>query len=375
MDSYDVEVHGQVDPAFKPLVHIFARAVGMQLTGGAQLAVYHRGRKVADLTGGDFADDAVMLVFSVSKGVAAIATHHAIAAGRLSIRLPLHEVWPEFGRSETTRRITLEHVLTHSAGLPSVERVLSMDDHIDGALEREVARQDPYWEPGSAHGYHSLTWGALLDGVFRRALGVTVGGYVAEHAVAPLRLDLSFGATEEQLPRVRPYFRPARATMPLERRLASEPGDGPDGAGQLLSDLTQFNRTDALRCGWPASNVVSSARDLARYFAAAIGEVDGLRLLEADQLAELTRPRYEGVDRVLGFPIAFGAGVQLPFSQFPMLGPGSFGHEGAGGHLAVADPTRELTVAYLSDRFPTSNGASVEGQSLVAAAGMIVDRL
>lgn len=370
------EVRGTAEAPFESLVQIFGRAVGSQLDGGAQFAVYHHGRKVVDLTGGDFADDAVMLVFSVSKAVAAVGVHHAVTAGLIDLDLPVHQVWPAFERSPRARAITLDHILTHSSGLASVERVLTIDEHVAGELERELERQEPYWEPGTAHGYHAITWGTLLDGVFQRALGRTVGDYVRAHFAEPLDLDLSFGAREDQLPRVRPYVRPARALTPLERAFPTLEGVLPDGAGELLwPDMTQYNREDVLRQPWPAANVVASARSLAKYFAATLGPVDGTRILDEESLQRMIAPRYRGEDRMLRFPIAFGTGVQLPFPQFSMLGPGSFGHEGAGGAVSVADPRRGLSVSYITDQYPTSNGAAQASYALMSAVALIVDQL
>lgn len=367
-------VRGTAEGVFEPMRQIFGRSLGAQLGGGAQVAVYHRGRKVVDLTGGDFADDSVMLVFSVTKAVAAIAAHHAVAAGRLTLDLPIHEVWPEFTRSERARAITVDHILTHSSGLPSVERSLDIDEHIAGELERALELQEPYWEPGTEHGYHAITWGTLLDGVFRRAIGVSVSDYIRLHIVTPLGLDMSLGATDELLPRVRPHVRPAKAITPLEQGWADLANTLPDGAGeQLWPDMTKYNREDVLRQGWPSANLISSARDLAKTLAATFGEVDGVRLLSDASLRAMTDLRYRGEDRMLRFPIAFGTGVQLPFPQFAMLGPGSFGHEGAGGAVAVADPRRGLSLAYITDHYPKSNGAAQPSYSLMAAAALIVD--
>ena len=293
-----------------------------------------------------------------------------IAQKTLRLGQPLHEIWPQFERSVRTRAITLDHVLTHSSGLPSVDRALTMDEHVAGELEHELERQEPYWDPGTVYGYHSITWGTLLDGLYRRALGVDVAEVIRTKIAEPLGLDLSLGATEQQLPRVRPLHRPAQAVTPLERL----PGVTPDGAGKLIwPDMTQFNRHDVMRCHWPASNVIARARDIAKVLAATLTNVDGLRLLDDTVLAQMTRRRFAGVDRTLCIPIAFGTGVQLPFPQFPMFGPGSFGHEGAGGAVCVADPRRHLALAYISDRFPTSPGAAQPTFGLIAAAGLLAD--
>ncbi len=374
MSVFDVEVRGEATGPFAAMNQIFARSLGAQGAGGAQLSVYHRGKKVVDLTGGDFAHDSVMLVFSVTKAIVAMATHHAISAGALRLDMHLHEVWPAFTRSERARAITLEHVLDHSAGLASVERALTVDEHIAGAVRVEIEAQEPLWEPGSTHGYHALTFGALIDGVFEHALGTTVAEYIRTHLVEPLGLDLSLAVAPEQVARVRRYRRPRIAVTPLERNV---PADAlPDGAGaNIWSDMLVFNRDDVLDKPWGSTNVVTGARDLAKLFASAIGEVEGTRVLDERALELMTEVRFRGIDRMLGFPIAFGRGVQLPFPQFAMTGPGSFGHEGAGGSFVVADPKRELSIGYITDAYPASNGAAAPSYALLSALALIVDEL
>jgi len=376
MSILDIDVSGDAERSFRALPQILARAVGAQGGGGAQLAVYHCGRKVVDLVAGDFRPDSVMLVFSVSKAVAALATHHAIDRGLLSPDLALHDVWPAFGRSQRARAITLDHVLTHSSGLPSVERELSIPDHVAGGLTEAIEEQEPYWEPGTEHGYHAFTFGALLAGVFEHALGVSLTDYIDTNLARPLGLDLSLGLRDRQRLRLRLYRRPSQAVTPLDRVAGSLPDALPDGAGALVwADMLQFNEDDVLRAEWPSTNVISNASDLARLFAASVEPVEGIRVLSAEGLQRMAGLRYRGMDRMLRFPISFGSGVQLPFPQLPFLGAGSFGHEGAGGAVLAVDPRRRLSVAFVTDVFPPSNGAAPAAYPVLAAISQISDEL
>lgn len=374
MTTFAVETRGSADGIFEPIEQIFARTVGAQRAGGAQLAVYRNGHPVVDLIGGDFSDDQVLQWFSVSKAITSIAIHHAVEHGVLSLDLKLSDVWDEFNRSDRSKAITLEHVLTHSAGLPTVETELSVNDHVAGALEEALEKQEPYWEPGTRYGYHAITWGTLVNGLFRRVTGYDVSEYIKRELANPLGLDLSLGAHEDNLPRVRKFQQRVQAVTPLDREIGNMPEAIFDGAGtQIWADVHAFNRVEVLRQTWPATNVIAGARDVAKLFAATMGPVGGRRLLSPDSLEEMTRLRFRGTDRTLKFPISFGGGVQLPFPQFSMLGPGSFGHEGANGSVAVADPKRGLSVAYVTDQYPTSNGAAEASYVILGALALIVD--
>jgi CubicO group peptidase (beta-lactamase class C family) len=191
-----VQVKGWCAPAFEPLAAIFARVLADVPGSGAAVCVYHDGVPVVDLHGGaSYGPESRQLVFSVAKAVSAIAAHLAAARGQLDLDRPLGSFWPSFQRPPTSE-ITTRTVLAHRAGLPAVDRPPSVPEILDGALERALERQEPYWEPDTAHGYHTITFGTLLDGIFGRALGVTVAQYVQDTIVEPLGLHLSYGVPE-----------------------------------------------------------------------------------------------------------------------------------------------------------------------------------
>ncbi|MCT9138571.1 serine hydrolase domain-containing protein [Streptomyces violarus] len=359
-----VRVEGWARTPFEALADVFARVVAEQGGGAAALAIYLDGHPVVDLSHGG-PSDARYLLFSVSKGVSAIAAQHAHAGGQLDLDAPICDVWPAMRRT-ATRRITTRHVLSHQAGLPLVDQELTVEDHVAGKLETALERQEPYWEPGTKHGYHAITYGALLDGVFQRALGTSVAEYIHAHIRHPLGLDLALGVppsdNHDVLPlRTRP---PMRTPLQSARRglLFDAVGLG------LLEDPSVFNRPDVLAAPWPATNLVASARDLARLYAAAVGPVDGVRLLDAEMSAALARTHSIGLDEVLGEPSHFGSGVQRPTARLPLLGPASYGHDGHAGSLALADPRFSVGMAFTTNVSPPVGGASAAALTLVAAA-------
>jgi CubicO group peptidase (beta-lactamase class C family) len=360
-----VVVRGRCSPEFEPVAAIFARVVAGTPGAGAAVSVYRDGVPVVDLHGGPtYGPESRQLVFSVAKAVSAVAAHVAAERGELDLDEPIATFWPAFGRA-ATRAVTTRTVLSHRAGLPAVAAPLTVSAILAGGLEAALERQEPYWEPGSDHGYHTITFGTLLDGVFRRALGVTVGEYVRSRLAEPLGLNLEFGVSGEpdDIVAVRASGT-ATVTLPdavpANGNLLVEAGFG------LLDDPTVFNSGPLRAAALPAVSAVARARDLARLLASTLGPVDGVRLLRSAQIDDLRATRSRGRDRVLGELSHFGSGVQLPSPRIPYLGPGSFGHDGHGGCLVAAHPESGTAYAFTTDVVPRIGGAGLGALALMA---------
>jgi CubicO group peptidase (beta-lactamase class C family) len=363
---------GHADGVLAPLANILERLVAATPGAGMSLAVYRDGQLVVDLAAGAHEPDSLQLQFSVSKAVTAIAAAHAVEAGLLDLDAPISDSWDAFRRSGT-RQITPRMVLTHTSGLAGVDTPLTIEQLLAGDYTAALERQDPFWEPGTRHGYHAFSFGPLMDGVFRHTIGRDVRNYVADEIAGPRGLDLWFGCPPEQLDRVVPYTRQEVGSTALVRSLPQLRTFADRGSQVLGEDYSLYNRPDVLQASWPNANVVTTARDLARLLALSAGEVDGDRLLSAEARDALRRPQVDGIDWVLQFPIAFGTGVQLPFPQLPLAGPGSYGHEGAGGCVAFADPERGLAVAFSTSAFPALDGGSPFATAVFASLLMLID--
>jgi CubicO group peptidase (beta-lactamase class C family) len=361
----EVRVAGFCEPALSPVAGALARAVAEHPERGAAIAVYRDGVPVVDLrAGASYERDPRQLVFSAAKAVTAVAAQIAAERGELDLDQPVAEYWPAFRRA-ATRTITARTVLAHRAGLPAVDGPITVADVVGTGLEEALERQEPYWEPGSAHGYHTITFGTLVDGILRRAVGSTVAEYTIRHLTAPLGLSLAFG--EADAPDVAPVVSRGEAEIAMAASGVTPGGPLLDAAGfGLLTDPTVFNSGPLAGADLPAVGLVAHARDLARLLAATCGEVDGMRVLGPAGLAQLRRPYSVGIDRVSGEPSRFGAGVALPSPRLPFLGPGSFGHDGHGGCLVAAHPETATTVAFTTDALPRVGGASTGASALMA---------
>ncbi|WP_329238173.1 beta-lactamase family protein [Actinoallomurus sp. NBC_01490] len=340
--------------------------------GAAQLAVYQDGKQVvdvwagADVIGGRPVDaGSLSVVMSVTKGVVATCAHLLAQRGLLDLEAPVAAYWPEFARNGK-EDVTVGDLLAHRSGLSAFppEARIGLPQLLDwDHCTRVLAAMAPLWRPGTACHYHALTYGYLVGEVIRRITGHSVGAMLATELSAPLALDLWIGLPAAEEPRVLAQF--TRETRPTARQVDEELARfGIDRSDPLVggtlatmasvAEATEaFNSPAAIAAEIPAANGVGNARSLARLHAALIGPVDGTRLLTADTVEHATAPRTDHLpppspfDRLpAGSRSRHALGYELPASHLPMLGTGSFGHAGAGGRLAFAQPRTGTAVAY-----------------------------
>jgi CubicO group peptidase (beta-lactamase class C family) len=382
-----MNVGGVVESRFEAVREAFAANFRERGEVGAACCVYVGGRPVVDIWGGvadektgrEWAEDTPVLVYSTTKGVTAICAHHLAERGGLDLDAPVVRYWPEFG-AEGKEATTVRQLLAHQAGLPTLEPKLNPADALawDPAVE-QLARQAPLWEPGTQHGYHAVTYGWLVGEVIRRATGRSVGRYLAEEIAGPLDLDLWIGLPDRQQSRVA-RLRPAppvrlsrdeRAAIPqaeLDRLMAmADPGSLLMRALNPTDPPFSFNSSELRAAELPGANGIGTARSLARLYAATIGEVDGVRLLSPRTLAGATAEQSNGPDAVLGLVTRFGSGFFLPSAFSPLMGPRSFGHAGAGGSLACADPDTGVAFAYVMNQMQQSISGDPRPAALVSA--------
>lgn len=363
---------GSVHAGFEPVRRAFASLLARRPGYGAALCVYADGVPVVDLWGGAYRRDSLQVVFSASKGAVAACALLLAQRGLLDLDAPVASVWPEFAQGGK-ERLRIRWLLTHQAGLPTVDRPLELRDVLDPAtILPALERQTPYWTPGTQHGYHGVTMGTLVGEVVRRVTGRTLGRFFAAEVAAPLGLEFWIGLPEELEPRVAPLrFTAASGTRqpPAAERAMRDPQSVACRVrANPMLDHHAFNTRELHAAELPAANGIGSAHALARMYAGCIAPVDGVRLLDDATVEEACRPHAEGRDLVSCEDNRFGLGFYLPWSRLPFAGPTSFGHDGAGGALAFADRASGMAFAFLSDRVPTQLGGDPEAQPLVEAA-------
>jgi CubicO group peptidase (beta-lactamase class C family) len=383
-----VDVNGTVAEGFEPVREAFARNFAALGERGAAVAVYRDGRKVADLWAGTKDIDGTapwrrgtaQVVRSATKGVAAAVPLLLRQRGLLDLDAPVGEYWPEF-KARGKERVLVRHVLGHRAGLPVLDRPLSPAEALDPAKGPEaVAAQAPAWEPGSAHGYHALTYGWLLDELVRRVTGQGTGEWIAAQIAGPLGADFWLGlpAAEEAAGRAGRVGRvdgpePSSGAVLRARPKRSvteayaDPGSLTRRAFAAITPFPDQNDPAYRATALPATNGIATADGLARVYAALIGEVDGVRLFD-EATARLARAEESaGPDRVLVVSTRFGLGFMLHGSASPFLSPDSFGHPGRGGSLGFADPASGIAFGYVTNGFRKTVTADPRAQALVRA--------
>jgi CubicO group peptidase (beta-lactamase class C family) len=381
---------GTTAPGWEHVRDVFAANWEAGEEVGAAFSAYHRGRKVVDLWGGWFdeartapyTEGTLQLVFSTTKGITAIAVAMCVDRGLLDYDATVASVWPEFAAAGK-EHVTVSQLLSHRAGLYTVDGTPTLADALDwDVISAMLAAQAPLWRVGSTHGYHAVTFGWLAGELVRRVDPArrSLGRFVAEEIAAPLGAEFWIGLPADQFARVSPVIGTGRLTddpgMDPAVKAMIEQMMGPDTPGGRALSLSgamadgAFNRHDVWAAEVPAANGIGTARSLARIYAATLGEVDGMRLLgEAVRDRARTRATPEGeADACLLVPTTFGMGFMTHGPFTVMLGPGSYGHPGAGGSIACARPEAGLACAYVMNRMATNLAGDVRAQRLLDAA-------
>jgi CubicO group peptidase (beta-lactamase class C family) len=368
-------IEGTAAPEFAAVREAFAANFTDRGDQGAAVCVYRHGVPVVDLWGGladppsdqPYAGDTLQLVFSTTKGATAVCANLLIERGLLDPSAPVAEYWPEFAAAGKGG-IPVEWLLTHQSGLPAIDATLTLSEALawDPIVEA-LADQKPLWEPGTAHGYHALTFGWLVGEVVRRVSGMSIGSFFAREVAEPLDLEFWIGLPPSEEHRVAPLTMTLDyiADMDPEQLAAMATTFGPDGLGTRALFLNgafggfgegggPFNLPEVHAAEVPAANGITTARSLARLYAGLIGEVDGVRILQPDTVADMSRSRTTGTDLVLGGESKFGLGMMCDSPFTPLLGPGGFGHFGAGGSVGFAHPESGITFGYVMNQMRLS---------------------
>ncbi|MBP7702216.1 MAG: beta-lactamase family protein [Phenylobacterium sp.] len=368
------EIHGLCPERFAGVRAAFEDnfATGQEL--GARFSLVQRGELVVDLWAG-FADrqrtkafDETTLtpVFSTTKAIAALLIARLVDAGKLDYAQPVADVWPEFAQAGKGA-ITVEQVMSHQEGLSGFPDEMEPSLWFDwDAICAKLAAMAPLWPPGSASGYHPITFGYLAGEIFRRVDGRTMGTALREDLAGPFGLDLWIGLPDAEHHRAADLQRPSGLPNFGEINAATKaafltPWSSPAGRGQA-----EWRRIEI-----PSANGHATAAALARLMGALAGGgwLDGETILSPALIAEASRERIRGQDLVLPFVMSWGAGF-MRNSAVKVWGPGeqTFGHSGWGGSCAFADPETGLAGAYVMNKQSTDLIGDARAKRLIEAA-------
>jgi CubicO group peptidase (beta-lactamase class C family) len=315
-----------------------------------------------------------MPVYSTGKGAVHLAVALLVQDGVLDLDRRVADDWPELG-THGKAVLTVRDVLTHRAGLVGVPERFRLDELADdSALAARLAPLAPAWPVGGGYGYHAFVIGALLGEAVRRQTGLSLREVYAQRIRAPRDLDLYFGVPDA-LEDLVVDAQPALLTdVEQAQRAAAAPG--PDTLLSLAFNLDAEPPTDIVaignapqvrRLGPTSAGAVGNARGLAGLYAAAVG-LDGRgALLDESSVAAVSALATPGPDLVTGEADHFGLGFERTHVPYPFLGEGAFGHSGATGAQAFADPASGVAFGYARRRFAAAGNLAPEVEGLARA--------
>ena len=352
------EVHGSCDDRFSEVREALAR----QLDGdelGASIAVDLDGQTVVDLWGGyrdeerttPWTEDTIVNGWSTTKTVLALAALVLVERGELDVHAPVADYWPEFA-AKGKKDVEVRHLMSHTSGVSGWDPPFSVRDMYDWQTATErLAQQAPWWEPGTASGYHANNQGHLVGEVIRRITNTTFKQFVATEIARPLGADYQIGARESDWDRIAPVVPPPPAdddprTLDPES-VVVKTFTGP------VSSAKAANSPEWRRADLGALNGHTNARGLLQVMRVVSlgGEAGGVRLLSPETIDLVFDQQSDGVDLVLGVPFRFGIGYCLGSPVVPYVPEGrTFYWGGWGGSMIVMDLDRRLTISYLMNR-------------------------
>ncbi len=374
------EVQGRCDERFSGVREALARRLdGDEL--GASVAVDLDGETVVDIWGGyrdearttPWTQDTIVNVWSTTKCVLSLAALMLVERGELDVDAPVGDYWPEFC-AHGKKGVLVRHLLSHTSGVPAWEQPFSVRDMYDWTTATErLAAQRPWWEPGTASGYHAANQGFLVGEVVRRITGETFRKFVADEIAAPLGADFQVGAREADVDRIAPLVAPPRA----------EPAGEIDPASIAVRTFTapvmsvKATTTPEWRAAdLGALNGHSNARgvlDVLRVLSLG-GSVGGVQLLSPETIDLVFRQQSDGEDLVLEAPFRFGIGYCLGSPVVPYVPSGrTFFWGGWGGSLAVMDLDRRLTITYMMNAMAPGLIGNARAEAYVNAVYAALD--
>jgi CubicO group peptidase (beta-lactamase class C family) len=344
---------------------------------GMQVAVYRKGELVVDAvagvadpaTGRAVTADTPFYNYSICKGAASTVAHVLAERGLFGYNTPVVDLWPEFG-AHGKQNVTVRHVLSHTAGVPAIPLTTTMEDLCDwNKMCAAIAGSELWWEPGTKIGYHAYTFGYLVGEIVRRTTGKPISQVLLEEVSGPLGVgeELYFGMPKSEHGRLA-RLEDAPANPEAMAAMASMPKDLPmfrAAPMSLMPTAELGNRSDILAADIPAGGK-TSARAIARMYAALLGNVDGIRLVSPERLREATTVAMSGPDQVFGMPTTWALGYSIG-----RLGANAedsattFGVGGAGGSFACGDTATGIAFAVTKNRLTQDFSAATTLSQIV----------
>jgi len=372
------QIEGKCEPRFEAVRGALAQNLDSGEELGASLVVDIDGDLVVDMWGGHcdqartvpWTERTITNVWSSTKTVTSLAALMLADRDELDVDAPVARYWPEFAAGGK-EGVLVRHLMSHSSGVSGLEQPAVVEDLYDWpTATSRMAAQAPWWEPGTASGYHALNYGHLVGEVVRRVSGKTLKQFVAEEIAGPLGADFQIGAAEADWGRIADVVPPP--PLPLDFDAL-----GPDSL--TVKTLTgPFIEADVAntpawrRADLGAVNGHGNARSVARVMSVVArgGQAGGVRLLRPETIEKIFTEQINGIDLVLGVPLRFGIGYGLPVPELlPWIPDEKICYWGGwGGSMIIMDTGRRMTISYMMNKM----GPGIIGSERSAAYGQAI---
>ena len=372
------EISGTYDPRFAAMADLLSASIDSGADVGASVAVNLEGEMVVDIWGG-WADEAktapwqehtITNVWSTTKTMMAVCALMLVDRGELDPNEKVAHYWPEFAANGKAD-IEVRHLMSHTSGVSAWAQPVQVSDIYDWEKSTAMlAAQAPWWEPGTASGYHALNQGHLVGEVIRRITGQKLGEFLAAEVTGPLGADFHIGLAPTEFHRVANVIPPPPMAIDFSQldpeMVAVKTFTGP------APDASESWKPEWRQADIGAANGHGNARSVARVQSVIAngGEVDGIRLLSPKTIDRIFEVQASGIDQVLMIDSVFGLGYGLPGPSYPYLPTDAkvcfWG--GWGGSVIIVDTTKRLTISYMMNRMESGLVGDSRGEALVRAA-------
>lgn len=393
------KIDGECDKRFELVKRAFINNFDQYEELGASVCITLNGKTVLDLWGGladpsndeAWQDNTKSVVFSCTKAATALCVHTLISQGKINLDATVASYWPEFAQAGK-ETITVRMLLNHQAGVPAVDQPLSTECYADwDEVVSALAKQKPYWQPGTRAGYHLLTFGWLNGELVRRISGKSLGVFFREEIAEPLGLDFWIGLPESLDNEIAPIVSaPPDPDSDFFKALLDTSSMQTHGLlhfGNYMSGEAGYNSQAAHRAQIGGAGGITNARGLAGMFAplANGGSLNGVKIVDDQTLTTMSRTSSAiGTDAMLLMPTRFALGFMknidnrgepLGRRSSAVLSDTAFGHVGAGGSIGFADPAHKLSFGYSMNKMGPGLLLNERGQALVDATNQALDQL
>jgi CubicO group peptidase (beta-lactamase class C family) len=360
--SAGVPIEGRSAPAFEGVRRLFEQNFRDHGDVGAALAITVDGELVVDLWGG-YADGArsrpweantIVNTYSTTKGMVAVCAHMLVERGLLDLDAPVAKYWPEFAQAGK-ESMPVRYLLTHQSGLPALDEPLPPGSSLQwDTMVTALAAQRPLWEPGTAMGYHTITFGWLVGEVIHRVTGLTPGQFLMGNVSEPLGVDYFIGFGPEEDHRVADMLRPraSESAAPAATRVEGTLGERSFSFAPAAPGVG-VNHRRYRAAEIPAGNGHGNARALAVVYGTLAGGANaaGVRLLSPASVERARALQVDGHDLVLERRALRTLGFVLPVEDDgDVRSDRAFGHPGMGGSIGYADVGRRLGFGYVMNQ-------------------------